>query len=71
MKSKIIICSTVFLLSACSADNHSGYGIKKWTPSEYMDILEAEKALPEDSILIAVLMDYDRTRKELAACSGN
>lgn len=42
--------------------------VTPWTPEQQRQILDAEKALPSDSILIPVLMDYSALRAQARAC---
>lgn len=41
--------------------------VKPWTKAEQMQIFAAERALPPDSILIPVIIDYARLRSALRA----
>ena len=56
-------------LTACSpqlnlAPECPQIAVKDWSAAEQRQILAEEKQLPGDSILIAVLMDYAKLRRE-------
>ena len=56
-------------LSACTpqvnlAPDCPQIAVKDWSREEQRQILAEEKQLPGDSILIAVLMDYAKLRRE-------
>ena len=57
-------------LTACSpqlniAPECPQIAVKEWTAGEQHQILAEEKKLPGDSILISVLMDYAKLRREV------
>lgn len=64
---KKIICSS-FLLAGCVHVPESSYVVKKWSHDQQQEILTEEKKLPAGNILITVLLDYTKTRRELEAC---
>ena len=55
----------LLLLSACAPQARPTVAVKDWTPAEQRQILAEERKLPDDSILIPVLMDYARLRREV------
>ncbi|HEX4611219.1 MAG TPA: hypothetical protein VH092_23710 [Urbifossiella sp.] len=52
-------------LAACSPQPCPSVAVKTWSPAEQRQILAAEQKLPADSILILVLEDYGRLRREV------
>ncbi|WP_020471449.1 hypothetical protein [Zavarzinella formosa] len=55
----------VFLvMTACSCPPSPVLHVKDWSPEEQRQILAEEKRLSDDSILIPVLEDYARMRRE-------
>lgn len=66
-------CSIWLLLviGACAAQHEITVNcpsIKKWNSKEQGDIYQAEHALPDNSPLLPLLMDYIRMRDEAQAC---
>lgn len=55
----------LLILSACSLPPCPTHAVKTWTPAEQRQILTEEKKLPADSILIPVLEDYAKLRREV------
>jgi len=56
----------LLLLSACSyCPSPLAIPVKNWTETEQRQILEEEKKLPADSILIPLMEDYARLRREV------
>jgi len=53
------------VLSACSSQPCPTIAVKQWSKAEQLQILAEEKKLPDDSILIPVIEDYARLRREL------
>jgi hypothetical protein len=54
----------VLLLAACTCPPPRTIAVKTWTPEEQRQILAEEQKLPADSILIPLIMDYARLRRE-------
>jgi hypothetical protein len=54
-------------LAACSqpCPTPQGLAVKQWSSAEQYQILAEEKKLPADSILIGVLEDYAKLRREV------
>jgi hypothetical protein len=52
-------------LTACSQQACPTYAVKTWSREEQRQILDAERELPDDSILIPVLEDYAKLRREV------
>lgn len=60
----------LFLLTACTpqvnlAPECPKVAVKNWSRDEQRQILDEERKLAPDSILIPVLMDYARLRREV------
>ena len=55
----------LLLLCACSSPQPCpAIAVKTWTPAEQREMLAEERTLPDNSILISVLEDYARLRRE-------
>jgi hypothetical protein len=52
-------------LTACTPQPCPTYAVKTWTPEEQRQILDEERKLDDDSILIGVLEDYAKLRREV------
>lgn len=57
------LCLLVFGLAACE-QQCATIALKDWTPEEQRKVLAEERKLPDDSILIPVLNDYAKLRRE-------
>ena len=64
---RITSFSLLLLLSACAQPNCPRIYVKQWSAREQDQIKAALDQLPNDSILIPALEDYERLRLEAQA----
>jgi hypothetical protein len=55
----------ILSLTACSQPPCPTHAVKTWTREEQRQILDAERELPDDSILIPILEDYAKLRRQV------
>ena len=59
-----VLCMLVLSLAACQ-QQCPVIGVKDWTPAEQRRMADEIESLPGDSILIAVVNDYARLRRQV------
>lgn len=65
MQPRMVICSYLLLLAACTSPPSRPVAVKQWTREEQVQIAAEHNKLPPDSILRPVLEDWERMRREL------